>query len=78
MASQEFLKLLNNFEEKPSGTLREWQRVLNHILDNLSNGSYVTTDATNVTIDDAAKLDWIEADRPVLEILRDKYKHVFI
>jgi hypothetical protein len=53
MASQEFLKLLDNFEEKPSGTLREWQRVLNHILDNLSSGSYVTTDAVNVNIADA-------------------------
>lgn len=53
MATQEFLKLLDSFETKPSGTLREWQRVLNHILNNLTNGSYVTTDAVNVTLADA-------------------------
>jgi len=35
-------------------------------------------ESAHVTIDDASKLDWIEADRPVLEILKDKYKHVFI
>ncbi len=50
---QEFLKLLNNFDKDPAITLREWQRVLNHILNNLSNGSYVTTNARNVSIDDA-------------------------
>ena len=50
---QEFLKLLNGFDKNPAITLREWQRVLNHILNNLSNGSYVTTDARNVSIDDA-------------------------
>jgi len=50
---QEFLKLLNGFDKNPAITLREWQRVLNHILNNLSNGSYVTTNARNVSIDDA-------------------------
>jgi hypothetical protein len=47
------LKLLDSFNTNPSSTLREWQRVLNHILNNLTNGSYVTTDARNVNIDDA-------------------------
>lgn len=50
---QEFLKLLDSFDNNPSGTLREWHRVLNHILNNLTNGSYVATDARNVSIDDA-------------------------
>lgn len=31
-----------------------------------------------VTLDEAEKLDWIEADRPVLEILKRNYRHVFI
>lgn len=56
MANQEFLKLLNDFEKNPSRTLIEWQRVLNHILSNLSNGSYVATDGANVTIADALGL----------------------
>ncbi len=34
-------------------------------------------ESAHVTLDDAGQLDWIEADRPVLEILKDKYKHVF-
>jgi hypothetical protein len=50
---QEFLKLLNDFDKTPSITLREWQRVLNHILNNLVNGTYVSTTARNVSIDDA-------------------------
>jgi len=50
---QEFLKLLNDFDKTPSITLREWHRVLNHILNNLVSGSYITTVARNVSIDDA-------------------------
>lgn len=57
MASQEFLKLLNNFETNPSATLLEWRRQLNHILNNLSNGTgYIATDAVNVSVYDLAGL----------------------
>lgn len=31
----------------------------------------------HVTLTEAAKLEWIEADRPLLELLRDKYRDVF-
>lgn len=54
MAGQEYLKLLNDFERNPANTLKEWYRVLNHILNNLNNGSYVGTDATYVNILDTA------------------------
>ena len=56
MASQEFLKLLNDFENNPSRTLIEWQRQLNHIFNNIANGNYTTTVATSVSILDIAGL----------------------
>jgi 8-oxo-dGTP diphosphatase len=35
------------------------------------------TEYAHISLIDADKLDWIEADRPVLEILKDKYLNVF-
>ena len=51
---QEFLKLLNDYKENPARTLVEWQRQINHILNNLTNGDYVTTSAVNVLLTDFA------------------------
>ena len=53
MAQQEFLKLLNDWKNNPSGTILEWQRQLNHILSNLTNGDYVNTTAVNTIVNDA-------------------------
>jgi hypothetical protein len=53
MAQQEFLKLLNDYNTNPARTLVEWQRQLNHILNNLTNGDYVTTSAVNTSLTDA-------------------------
>ncbi|MDG1904691.1 MAG: (deoxy)nucleoside triphosphate pyrophosphohydrolase [Arenicella sp.] len=35
------------------------------------------TSFAHVTLSDATELDWIQADRPVLEILQEKYCNVF-
>jgi hypothetical protein len=51
---QEFLKLLNDYRKNPAGTLVEWQKQINHILNNLTNGDYVTTNAVNVLLTDFA------------------------
>jgi 8-oxo-dGTP diphosphatase len=32
----------------------------------------------HLTLEESENLDWIEADRPVLEILKRNYRHVFI
>jgi 8-oxo-dGTP diphosphatase len=32
----------------------------------------------HVTLAEADNLDWIEADRPVLNLLRENYRHVFL
>ena len=31
----------------------------------------------HVNLDEADALDWVEADRPVLKILKDRLSHVF-
>jgi hypothetical protein len=31
----------------------------------------------HVSLEEAESLDWIEADKPVLQILKTKYSHVF-
>jgi 8-oxo-dGTP diphosphatase len=36
------------------------------------------TEHAHVTLDEADGLDWIAADRPILDILKRKYRHVFI
>lgn len=51
---QEFLKLLNDYQKNPARTLVEWQKQINHILNNLTNGDYVTTSAVNVLLTDFA------------------------
>jgi 8-oxo-dGTP diphosphatase len=34
-------------------------------------------DYSHVSLQDAESLDWIEADKPILEIIRRRYSHVF-
>lgn len=34
-------------------------------------------DFSHVSLDEAQSLDWIEADKPILEIIRQRYSHVF-
>lgn len=53
MPQQEFLKLISDWRDNPSSTLLEWQRQLNHILSNLTNGDYVNTTAVNTIVNDA-------------------------
>jgi hypothetical protein len=35
-------------------------------------------ESAHVTLQEADNLDWIEADRPILDILRKSYQNVFI
>lgn len=46
-------------------------------LDQFSGRLIEHTSFAHVSLDEADKLDWIEADRPVLKFIQDNYKNVF-
>lgn len=67
MAQQEYFRRY----ETPEQTIIEWQRQLNHLLNNLSNGSYVTIDPNTIKasmIDFGVGADQVDAsDIPITD-----------